>query len=82
MAETIVTRGGQITLTKDVRSKLDVKEGDVVNINVLGDTVLVSKKDPSVFDKHDFLPSNFSKTLKQLRSFSIKDRFKRLNITE
>ena len=82
MAEVMVTRGGQITLTKDVRGKLDVKEGDIVIVNVLGNAALVSKRDPAAFDKHDFLPDNFSKTLREIRTFSWEGRLKRLGIVE
>jgi len=66
MAETRVTRGGQITLTKDIREKLDIREGDKVRINVIGDMAFVSKKDPSAFDKHDFLPESFCSQGKQI----------------
>lgn len=78
MAEVIVTRGGQITLTKDVREKLRISEGDKVNVNIIGDTALVSKRNPKIFDKHDFLPANFSKTLEEIRGFSVEERLKRL----
>ena len=80
MAEALVTRGGQITLTKDVREKMHIYEGDIKTINVLGDTALVTKKNSKVFEKHDFLPESFSKTLKEIRSFSWEDRLKRLGV--
>jgi len=80
MAEVIVTRGGQITLTKDVREKLHVREGDMIIINVLGDTALITKRNPKIFEKHDFLPENYPKTLKNIRSFSWEDRLKRLGV--
>ena len=81
MAEVIVTRGGQITLTKDVREKLRISVGDIVNVNIIGNTALVSKRNPDIFDKHDFLPANFSKTLAEIRGFSVEERLKRLGIT-
>ncbi|HLC70970.1 MAG TPA: AbrB/MazE/SpoVT family DNA-binding domain-containing protein [Candidatus Nanoarchaeia archaeon] len=80
MAEVIVTRGGQITLTKDVREKMKVREGDVIIVNVLGDCAMVSKRDPKAFEKHNFLPENFSKTLHEIRSFSFEKRLKRLGV--
>ena len=80
MAEALVTRGGQITLTKDVREKMHIHEGDVITINVLGDAALVTKKNSKVFEKHNFLPESFSKTLKEIRSFSWEDRLKRLGV--
>lgn len=82
MPEVIVTRGGQITLTKDVREKLQIREGDVVIINTVGDTALVSKRNPAMLDKHDFLPENFQKAMEHMRRFSYADRLKRLGITE
>ena len=81
MAEVIVTRGSQITLTKDIRDKLGIKEGDLITLNVLGETAILSKKDPKAFEKHNFLPENFSKLLKELRSSSLEERYKRLGIT-
>lgn len=82
MAEVVVTRNGQITLTKDVRDKIHVTEGDRIIINTLGSTALISKRDPAAFDKHGFLPDNFSKTLHTIRTFSWNERLKRLGITE
>jgi len=80
MSQTIVTRGGQITLTKEIREKLKIKEGDLVHINVQGDLVLISKKNPKAFDKNNFLPNNFAKTLNEIRKVSYEDRLKRLGI--
>ncbi len=54
MAKVMVTRGGQITLTQDVREKMKVKEGDVIIINVLGDCAMVSKGDHKALEKHNF----------------------------
>ena len=79
MSEVVVTRGGQITLTKDVREKMDVEEGDVIIVNTLGDMIIASKMDPKVFDKRDFLPENFEKILKSIRA-SPEGRLKRLGI--
>ena len=80
--EIIVTRGSQITLTKTEREKVDIKEGDKVIINVLKDTILISKKNPKIFDTFDsFLPSNFENTLKKLRRGE-RDRLKRMGVIE
>ena len=82
MTEVIVTRNGQITLSKDVREKLGIREGDHVIVNVSGDVVLVSKKDPTIWDRvGSFLPENFEKILKEIHGDTHK-RFKRLNIIE
>lgn len=79
MGEVMVTRGGQITLTKDVREKLHIREGDTIVVNTLGDMIIATKRDPEIFEKHDFLPENFEKTLKKLRS-SPEERLKRFGI--
>jgi len=40
-----VTRNGQVTLPSSIRKKLGVDEGDIVEIEIVGDTaVLVPKK--------------------------------------
>ena len=79
MGEVIVTRGGQITLTKDIREKIHVEEGDIIMVNTLGNLIVASKVDPSAFDKRDFLPENFEKVLKSIRS-SPESRLKKLGI--
>ncbi|MBI4438586.1 AbrB/MazE/SpoVT family DNA-binding domain-containing protein [Candidatus Woesearchaeota archaeon] len=80
IGETVVTRSSQITLTKKVREQLDIKEGDRLVLNIRGDVLIVSKKDPSVFDNFDeFLPENFEKTLNKIRTDE-KERLKRLGI--
>lgn len=67
--EIIVTRGNQITLTREERENANIKEGDKVIINVFKDTILISKRNPNVFDRFEsFLPSNFSDILKKLRT--------------
>ncbi|MBS3067893.1 AbrB/MazE/SpoVT family DNA-binding domain-containing protein [Candidatus Micrarchaeota archaeon] len=77
-----VTRHGQITLPKEVREMLDIHEGDQVIINVVGTTVTISKKDPTIWDKiGSFLPENFEKILREIRGDTTK-RFKRLGIIE
>lgn len=81
MTTVAVTRGGQITLTKDVRERLSIREGDLVNLNVVGACAIVRKRDLSAFDKKNFLPENFEKVLEGLRCTSAVDkRLKRLGI--
>lgn len=80
MTQTLVTRNGQITLAKRVRERLHIREGDRVNVNVLGEIVLISKRDPRAFETHDFLPEQFSKTLHALRAFSHAGRLRRLGV--
>ena len=83
MAEdTIVTRGSQITLTKEIREKMHIKEGDKVILNIQGDVLMVSKKNAKVFDDFEgFLPEGFSNILKKIRADE-KERLKRLGIIE
>ncbi len=77
---TVVTRGSQITLTKEVRKKVGIAEGDRVILNVVGNTVVVSKRDPSIFRKlKRFLPDNFEEMLKRTRTDE-RQRLKRLGI--
>ena len=77
---TTVTRGSQITLTKEVREKAGIAEGDRVILNVVGNTVVVAKRDPSVFDNiKGFLPENFDDIMKKMRTDS-RERLRRLGI--
>ncbi|MBI3036491.1 AbrB/MazE/SpoVT family DNA-binding domain-containing protein [Candidatus Woesearchaeota archaeon] len=77
---TVVTRGSQITLTKGIREAAGIREGDRVILNVVGNTVVVAKRDPSVFDNlKRFLPDNFEEILKKTRTDDRK-RLKRLGI--
>ncbi len=80
MSETTVTRGGQITLTKDIRERLNIHVGDRICLNILGDSALISKKDPHILAKKKFLPKNFGEIQKSIRHFSIQERLKRLKI--
>ena len=41
MPQVVVTRGSQITLTREVREKLDIHEGDVVTVNTMGGMVVM-----------------------------------------
>ncbi len=68
MAEVTVTRNHQVTLTKDVRDKLGIREGDKVIVNVLDDSALITKKDPDAFrDAPSFLPEDFEEVLTRMR---------------
>ena len=82
MEETIVTRSSQITLTKEIREKLHIKEGDRLVLNIQGNVLMVSKKDSKVFDKiESFLPDKFEDILKKMR-FDARERLKRFGITQ
>ncbi|MAE49926.1 hypothetical protein CMI48_03805 [Candidatus Pacearchaeota archaeon] len=78
--EVTITRGGQITLTKNLREKMNVHEGDKVVLNFVDGSVMVSKKNPSVFKNIEgFLPERFENTLKKIRSDE-EERLRRLGI--
>ena len=80
--ETTVTRGCQVTLTKEIREKLDIKEGDRLVMNVEGNRITMANKDSSVFDRLEpFLSDDFDVMLKKMRSGQ-KERMKRLGIME
>ena len=80
MPTVVVTRGSQITLTKEVREKLHVKEGDRVTVNTIGRVALISKQDPTVWDRAgDFLPEDFEATMAALRADTT-ERLRRLGI--
>lgn len=80
MTQVVVTRGSQITLTKEVRDKLGIREGDTVVVNTLGGIAIIAKRDPKSWRKlGGFLPPNFEDTLKKIRSDSTK-RLRRLGI--
>lgn len=75
-----MTRGSQVTLTKEVREKLGIREGDGVTVNTLGDTAIITERDRAVWRKaHRFLPGDFEATLAKSRSGAL-DRLRRLGI--
>jgi len=58
--ESIVTRGNQITLTREIREKMHIIVGDIVTLNIDGDILMISKRNPKVFDDfEEFLPERF-----------------------
>lgn len=80
MPQTVVTRGCQITLTKDVRDKLGIREGDVVTVNTLGNMAIITKRDRSAWRKaKGFLPDDFSAIMAKTRQ-DARDRLRRLGI--
>lgn len=78
MPQVVVTRGSQVTLTREVREKLGIREGDVITMNTLGGMIIITKRDPGAWRRAgDFLPEHFTKTLAALRG-DARGRFKRL----
>lgn len=81
MPQVVVTRGAQITLAKEVRDKLGIREGDVVNVNALGNMAIITKRDPGVWRRLGrFLPEDFEDVLRETREAS-RERFDRLGLT-
>lgn len=77
---TTVTRGSQITLTKRVRERLGIREGDKLSLNVEGERIVITKKNAEIFDKVGrFFPDDFDSVMKLMREDS-RERLKRLGI--
>lgn len=80
MVEVVVARHGQITLTKELREELGIREGDKVIVNRENGLAVIAKKDAEVWSKlGDFLPKNFEKILGEIRQDSAK-RFKAVGL--
>ena len=81
MAETTVTRNGHITLSKEVRNALQIREGDTMIVNYYENVILISKRTLVAWDniRGGSLPKNFEKIIKTTRIDTHK-RLKRLGI--
>lgn len=80
---TTVTRNGQITIPKEIREKLGIREGTPLQVNLYGNTFVVAKSTPEFWKnfKGGFLPKDFEETYKKIReSGDINKRFKKLGI--
>lgn len=81
MAQTVVTRNAQITLTREVRERLGIREGDIVIINVVGEQAMLTKRDPGFWRSHEpCLPEDFGEVLRKMRGDS-RERLRRLGLT-
>jgi|TARA_B100002003_G_C13933145_1_gene453236 AbrB family looped-hinge helix DNA binding protein len=68
---TIVTRNGQITIDKHIRDELGIEVGMPLNINKLGEMIIITKKDKSFWRKRNsVLPEKFN--FRSLRTDSSK----------
>ena len=75
-----VTRNSQITIPKDIREKLGIKEGDMVEMRIELGRIVIEKIEKDRWDDcSDFLPKNSENILHGLRSDSTK-RFRRMGI--
>ena len=81
MASVTVTRHSQVTIPKEIREAAGITEGDKVKMKIVeGNKIMIEKANPEVWkDCTDFLPVDFEKLLKSLRTDST-DRFKRLKL--
>lgn len=80
-ASVTVTRHSQVTIPKKIREEVGIAEGDKVKMKVVdGTKIIIEKANEDVWkDCTDFLPEDFEKILKSLRSDST-NRFKRLGL--
>jgi AbrB family looped-hinge helix DNA binding protein len=72
-----VTRNSQVTIPKEIRKKVSIKEGDKVEVTVEGERVIIRKLE--LGDITDFLPKDFDEITAKLRKDS-KDRLRRLGV--
>ncbi|MBE8538698.1 AbrB/MazE/SpoVT family DNA-binding domain-containing protein [Geoglobus acetivorans] len=77
MAIVKVTRNSQITIPKEVREKVGIKEGDRVDVTVEGDKVVIRKIEMEEIT--DFLPRDFEETMNKMRKDS-RDRLRELGV--
>ena len=81
MASVTVTRHSQVTIPKEIREAVGIAEGDRVHMKVVeGNKIIIEKANQEAWkDCTDFLPEDFEKILKTMRTDSTK-RFKRLGL--
>ena len=81
MPSTIVTRHSQVTIPKEIREAVGITEGDKVHMTVFeGNKIMIEKASADAWkDCTDFLPEDFEKILKYMRTDST-TRFKRLGL--
>lgn len=80
MSKITITRNFQITIPKEIREKLNLSLGEKVSIHLEGNKIIIQKILDEIWeDCGDFLPDNFDKVLKKLRTDST-ERFKKLGI--
>ncbi len=81
MTSIIVTRHSQVTIPKKIREAVGISEGDKVQMKVVeGNKIMIEKANEETWkDCTNFLPEDFEKVLKYLRTDST-NRFKRLGL--
>ncbi|HLD49038.1 MAG TPA: AbrB/MazE/SpoVT family DNA-binding domain-containing protein [archaeon] len=48
MSKAVVTKGNRITLARNVRERLGIREGDKLVLNVAGSVLMISKKNAKI----------------------------------
>lgn len=79
MTTVTVTRHAQITIPKKIRYALGISEGDIVDVSLDEDKIIIRKGAPKMEEFHDFLPQGFDGVLEKMRKDST-GRLKRLGI--
>jgi AbrB family looped-hinge helix DNA binding protein len=81
MAAVTVTRHSQVTIPKEIREAVGIAEGDKVQMKVVeGNKIMIEKANEDTWkDCTNFLPEDFEKLLKSLRTDST-NRFKHLGL--
>ena len=81
MASVTVTRHSQVTIPKEIREAVGIKEGDKVKMKIVeGNKIVIEKANEDAWkDCAEFLPVDFEKLLASLQTDS-KSRFKRLGL--
>ncbi len=78
---TVVTRNGQITIPKEARERLGIREGTPLQVNISGNRIIIAKSTPDFWKnfKGGFLPKDFEEMRKTWRTDEI-ERLKKLGI--
>jgi len=79
--KTIVTRNGQVTISKEYREKLEIHEGTPLQMHLMGNMIILKKTTPEYWKnfKGGFLPANFEEIRETWRGDELK-RLKKLGI--
>ena len=70
MTMVTVTRRAQITIPKKIRDALGISEGDIVDVSLDDDKIIVRKGAPKMEEFGDFLPHGFDSVLEKMRAVS------------
>lgn len=79
MTTVTVTRRARITIPKKIRDALGISEGDIVDVSLDEDKIIIRKGAPKMEEFGDFLPQGFDSVLENMRTDST-ERMKELGI--